>query len=224
MKNKVAIVLCGSGFKDGSEIRESVLTLLALSELGIQSQCFAPDDTQADVINCLTQQPVPQEKRNMLVESARIARGDILPLNQLNPSDYDGILLPGGFGAAKNLCTFALAGSEGTVRSDLKAILEQFLKLHLPIGAICISPAILALTFKTTSLLLTLGEPSEASVAIEKLGHRHQVCQANEFAVDPSHLIYTTPAYMHENASVSEIYQGIHGMIQAMLVAIRNKK
>src|SRR5271154_5663528 len=134
MKKKVAVVLCGSGYLDGSEIRESVGVLWALSKNHAEVQCFAPDADQSDVMNCLTAQPASGERRNQLVEAARIARGKVRPLSHLNAGEFNALIMPGGFGAAKNLCTFASAGAGGTVLPELKKVLEAMHAAKKPIG------------------------------------------------------------------------------------------
>lgn len=214
---KIAVILCGSGYKDGSEIRESVSVLLALSQQGASYRCFAPDDYQADVVNCLTGDQVSGERRHMLVESARIARGDVRPLNQLNAQDFDGVILPGGFGAAKNLCTFAYKGAAGEVRPDVAQVLNAFHAGQKPIGAVCIAPALVALAFKGAGLKLTVGETCEASQEIEKLGHKHEVCLVNQCVVDEAHKIVSTPAYMYDSASLADIYRGIEALVSKVL-------
>lgn len=212
---KIAVILCGSGYLDGSEIRESVGVLWALSAIGVEAHCFAPDSPQSDVVNCLTGKPSNQESRNMLVESARIARGKVQPLTELRTSEYSGLIMPGGFGAAKNLCTFATEGSKGKVQPDLKMILESMHQLQRPIGAVCIAPAILALTFSGKHKLeLTLGAHSEASAEIEKLGHLHVVKQASECHVDLKHGIVSSPAYMYDQAPLHEIFEGIQSLVR----------
>jgi enhancing lycopene biosynthesis protein 2 len=210
---KIAVILCGSGYKDGSEIREAVGTLWALSQHPVQVQCFAPDQDQADVVNCLTGQQMLNEKRNMLVESARIARGQVLPLSQLDPSQFDALIMPGGFGAAKNLCTFAFEGSKGSVLPELKAALEKMNQSKKPIGAICIAPAIVALAFAGKKFELTLGESGEAAGEIEKLGHQHVVCPAHDCHVDRVHRVVTTPAYMYDDAVLADIFTGIQKLV-----------
>ena len=217
MKKKVAVILCGSGYLDGSEIRESVGVLWALSQHNVDVQCFAPDSLQSDVMNCLTGKPATAESRNQLVESARIARGKVLPLTQLKASEFDGLMMPGGFGAAKNLCNFAHAGSKGVVCAELLVVLEAIHAAKKPIGAVCIAPAILALAFKGEALELTVGGQCEASQEIEKLGHRHVVCKASECHVDSAHRVVTTPAYMHDQAPLHEIFTGIQKLTQEVI-------
>lgn len=213
---KIAVVLCGSGFKDGSEIRESVAVLWGLSRLGVQVQCFAPDRPQADVINCLTGKPVAGESRNMLTEAARIARGEILPLTQLRPSQFDGIVIPGGFGVAKNLCSFATEGSKGKVLQEFKDVLVAFHDQNKPIGAVCIAPAAVALTFPGKHFEMTVGGPSEAADEIEKLGHKHILTNASDCHVDTKNKIVTTAAYMCE-APIHEIFEGVKKLTEAII-------
>lgn len=214
---KVAVILCGSGYRDGSEIRESVATLWALSQARAQVQCFAPEGLQADVVNCLTGEVVLHEKRNMLVESARIARGDIKPLTDLKVEQFDALIIPGGFGAAKNLCSFAQKGSGGSVLPELKRVVQGFFDQKKPIGAICIAPAILALALPSKNLTLTVGEGGETSQEIEKLGHRHQVTRVTDCCVDSSHKVVTTGAYMFGSAALHDVFSGIQKCVQAVL-------
>lgn len=208
---KVALLLCGSGFKDGSEIRETVGVLWALSCYKINVQCFALNLDQRDVVNCLNQTEM-NEKRNQLTESARIARGNVLPLEQIQVTSYDGIIIPGGFGVAKNLCDFAFKGAEAAVNPLVSDTLQAFKKLKKPIGAVCIAPVLLALTFKNAHFELTVGKASDAANAIEKLGHKHIVKNADDAHCDFQNKIVTTPAYMYDNASLEDIFTGISKM------------
>jgi enhancing lycopene biosynthesis protein 2 len=213
---KYAVILCGSGYRDGSEIRESVAVLWALSEAGAAAECFALDEPQADVVNCLTGQAVPGEKRNQLVEAARIARGKVRPLPDLAAKPYDGLVLPGGFGAAKNLCTFAAKGSGGTVQPDVQRVLAEFHAAGKPIGAVCIAPAIVALAFRGRGFELTVGARGDASGELEKLGHRHVEKKANEWHLDRHNGIVTTPAYMFDDASLRDVFSGVHGLVREL--------
>lgn len=214
---KVAFILCGSGYRDGSEIRESVAALLALSQAGAEVHCFAPNDAQYDVVNCLTGDPISSEKRNMLVESARIARGEVESLEKLNPADFDALIIPGGFGVAKNLCDFAFKGSQGRVRPDLERVIQAFFSHAKPIGAICIAPALIALSLKSKNLSLTVGEPGETSQEIEKCGHKHIPTRVTESHTDSDNKIVTTGAYMFGSAAIHEVFQGIQSCIKETL-------
>ncbi|MGZ3696415.1 MAG: isoprenoid biosynthesis glyoxalase ElbB [Bdellovibrionota bacterium] len=210
---KAAVVLCGSGYKDGSEIRESVGVLWALAAENMKVQIFAPDLDQFDVVNCATGAAQAGEKRNQLVEAARIARGEIQPLGKLRAQDFDMLVIPGGFGAAKNLCTFAIEGGKGKVLPEMKAVLEGFQSAGKPIGAVCIAPAILALAFPGKKFELTVGAKSEASAEIEKLGHVHVEKAAHEWHIDRKNRVGTTPAYMYDDAPLDKIFSGIKGLV-----------
>lgn len=214
---KVAVILCGSGHKDGSEIRESVAVLWALSQHPVSVQCFAPDADQADVVNCLTGKTDKKQKRNMLVESARIARGDVKPLAELRPEEFAAVILPGGFGAAKNLCDFAVNGASGAVRPELQTALRAFHAAHKPIGAVCIAPVIVAMAFAGAGFDLTVGEAGEAAGAVEQLGHRHVVTQADQVLIDDAHRIVTTPAYMYDDAPLHALFEGIRKLVAAVV-------
>jgi enhancing lycopene biosynthesis protein 2 len=214
---KIAVILAGSGYLDGSEIREAVGVLWASSRAGAKAQCFAPEIWQRDVVDHLTGEPV-HEKREVLVESARIARGNIRPLTELNANDFDALVLPGGYGAAKNLCSFGLEGSAGTVLHDVAKSLHDFHKQGKPIGAACIAPAILALAFRGDGLSLTVGAAGGESAEIEKLGHKHVVTKANEMHIDRKHRIVTTPAYMYGDAELADVFDGIRQMVDEVLV------
>lgn len=213
---KAAVILSGSGFKDGSEIRESVGVLWALSQEGVEAACFALDEPQLDVVNCATGQAVPGEKRNQLTEAARIARGQVQPLSRLDSTQFDFLVIPGGYGVAKNLCDFAMKGSGGQAHPEVKKALEAFHKAGKPIGAVCIAPALLALAFPGQKLELTVGEKSEASGEIEKLGHKHVEKKASEWHCDRRHKVVTTPAYMFDTAPLREIFAGIHGLVREL--------
>jgi enhancing lycopene biosynthesis protein 2 len=214
---KIAVILCGSGFKDGSEIRESVSVLLALDQQGAKVKCFAPDEPQADVVDCLSGQVMKSEKRNMIVEAARIARGEVYPLVELNVDDFDGVIIPGGFGVAKNLCNFAAKGTQAEVHHLLQTLLHKFHAQNKMIGAVCIAPVILALAFKDKKFTMTLGPSSEASMALEKLGHHHKTASVTECVVDAKNKIITSPAYMIDEAPLADIYKGIEALVKEVL-------
>ncbi|MBU6154739.1 MAG: isoprenoid biosynthesis glyoxalase ElbB [Bdellovibrionales bacterium] len=220
MKKKIAVILCGSGFKDGSEIHESVFTLNALSEHGADFQCFAQDAPQADVVDCLSGQAM-SGTRNQRVESARIARGNVKKLSDLDPAQFDALILPGGFGAAKNLCDYAFKGISATVKPEVAHALDGFSKLKKPIGAICIAPMVLALHFKGKGLHLTLGSAdADLEAQLKNLGHHHKACKVTEICVDEASRVVSTPAYMHENPAIHEVNQGITKLVGSVLSMI----
>lgn len=213
-KPMFAIVLSGCGVQDGAEIHEAVLTLLAIDRHGAGYQCFAPDIAQRDVVNHLTGQPVPGESRNVLVESARIARGRIKPLSTFSPAAFDGLILPGGFGAAKNLSSFAVDGPECSVDPDVDAAIRGMAAAGKPIGALCIAPAVVARVLGTVEV--TIGSDAGTAAAIEQMGARHRAAGHGEVVVDAARKLVTTPCYML-NASISQIAEGADAVVRGML-------
>ncbi|HJV23184.1 MAG TPA: isoprenoid biosynthesis glyoxalase ElbB [Holophagaceae bacterium] len=220
----VAVLLAGSGHLDGSEIREAVLALLALDQHGARTQCIAPNADQHHVVDHLTGRESAGQRRNMLSEAGRIARGEVLDLAQAQAADFDALVIPGGFGVAKNLCTFAFKGAQGEVRPDVVAFLKAFLEAGKPVGAICIAPALLAMTLAKLGRkgTLTIGNDEGAAGAIESLGSTHQRHDSPRgIAVDEALNLVTTPAYMFGDARLSDIYTGIE---RAMAEVVRRVK
>lgn len=213
MKKKIAVVLAGCGVYDGAEIHEATLTLLAIHQQGADYQCFAPDMEQAHVINHLTGEEMA-ESRNVLVESARIARGNIRSLSTFKAAEFDAILFPGGFGAAKNLCDFAFRGAACTVNPDVEKAVRAMAKAHKPIGALCISPVVI--TRILGDVAVTIGNDRDTAQAIKAMGGTHQVRSHGEVTVDPRHKVVTTPCYMLD-ANISQIYDGASKVVQAIL-------
>ncbi len=213
---KVGVVLSGCGVYDGAEIHESVLTLLALDRAGAEAVCFAPDAEQMHVVNHLTGQPASGEKRNVLVESARIARGKIQDLKKARAADLDALIFPGGFGAAKNLCDFAVKGADCAVHPEVTRIVREMYQAKKPIGALCIAPAILSKALGDQGPKLTIGTDKETSTALEKMGAKHEACPVREFVVDAEHKLVTTPAYMLANR-ISEAAEGIEKLVKEVL-------
>lgn len=211
---KIAVILSGCGYLDGAEIRESVLTLLALDTEGVQYEIFAPNKNQHHVVNHVSGEEVAGEARNILEESARIARGKIKDLNKLNVSDFSALVMPGGFGVAKNMCSFAFDGSAASVDEEIAKKIRDFKAENKPIGAICITPALIALVLGNQSPTLTIGTDTTTAEELEKLGAKHQNCAASDCVVDEANKIVSTPAYMDDLASLAEIYSGISKLIQ----------
>ncbi len=209
---KIAIILSGCGYLDGAEIRESVLTLLALDKYGAETAIFAPDIPQADVIDHATGK-VTGENRNVLTEAARIARGKIQSLDYLSANDFDALILPGGFGMANNLSNLATQGKDITVLPSVKRIIQQFYEQKKNIGAICISPAIVTAALEA-SITVTIGEDSEN--IITALGGTHQTCNAQEIHIDETNHIISTPAYML-SAPLHHIAEGIDKLVKATI-------
>lgn len=211
---KVAVILSGCGYLDGAEIRESVLSHLSLEELGHEAHFFAPDRNAKDCVNHKEQTQM-EEKRNILLESSRIARGKILPLDQLNPSSFDGLCLPGGFGVAKNLCSFAFDGPTGTVLPEVKNIIQDFFSQQKPIAAICISPALVAMSLPQKGIKLTLGENPEMAQALESLGAKGEICSSAQACHDLENKVFSTPAYMQDDAFLPDVFKGIKDCLSA---------
>jgi enhancing lycopene biosynthesis protein 2 len=210
-KKKVLVLLAGSGAKDGSEIREAVLTLTAIEKAGMSFQCTAPNKLQRDVINFIDDS-VLNEERNILVEAARIARGDILDLATVSMNDYDALAIPGGFGVAKNLCSFAIDGVKATVDADAKRIIREAFTMKKAILAICIAPALVALSLHDLEpeILLTLGLDDGPNQALETIGVKSAKCLSTECIVDEKNKIVSSPAYMDYGASLVDLDMGIN--------------
>ncbi len=212
----IGVVLSGSGWKDGSEIHEAVLTLLHLDRAHAGILMMAPDKQQMDVIDHLDNKPVPGERRNTLIESARIARGDISPIKNISAGDLDGIILPGGSGAMKNLCNFAVKGLEMEVDPHLDKLLKLMRAQHKPMGFICIAPMIAAKVFGSEHPKITIGNNYGTAQKIEAFGAKHVNCPVDEIVVDEATKIVTTPAYMI-GPSISNISIGIEKLVQKVL-------
>ncbi|MDP2634513.1 MULTISPECIES: isoprenoid biosynthesis glyoxalase ElbB [unclassified Pseudoalteromonas] len=211
---KIAVILSGNGVYDGAEINEAVLTLLHIAKAGAAYQCFAPDIDQMHTINHLTGEPMDQN-RNVLIEAARIARGDIKPLTELNAEHFDAVILPGGFGAAKNLCDFAVKGAEAQLQSDIKVACQQFASLKKPAGYICIAPVMIPLIYGAGAKA-TIGNDADTAAAINTLGAEHINCAVNDIIVDKQHKLVSTPAYMLAE-SILEADAGIEKLVTAVI-------
>jgi len=210
----IAVVLSGCGVYDGTEIHESVITLLRLSQRGAHVQCFAPNIAQLHVINHLTGEEMP-ESRNVLVESARIARGEIKDIREAKVDDFDALIVPGGFGAAKNLSRFATEGAACSVQPDVLALAEAFAEAGKPIGLMCISPAIAAKIYGP-GVICTIGKDADTAAAVEKMGGTHQECEVSDIVEDKARKLVSTPAYMLAQ-SISEAASGINKMVDRVL-------
>jgi len=215
---KVAVVLAGCGVYDGSEIHEAVLTLLALDQRGIDYQCFAPNIPQLHVVNHLTGQVAAGETRNVLIEAARIARGKVLDLATANAADFDALLVPGGFGAAKNLGDFAVKGSAMQVQPDFLRFAQAMHKAGKPIGLICIAPVMAAKIFGA-GVECTIGNDAETAAAITAMGGKHIECPVEKAVIDKRNKLVTTPAYMLAQR-IGEAAKGIDECVAAVLAMV----
>lgn len=215
MSKKVAVVLAGCGVFDGAEIHESVLTLLRLDQLGAEVTCLAPDMEQMHVVNHLSGEPEENASRNVLKEAARIARGEIKDIAKVNAADFDAVIVPGGFGAAKNLCTFAVDGPEMTVNPDFLAFMQAAKAAGKTIGLMCIAPAMSA-RILGEGVSCTIGNDAETAAAIEKTGARHENCSVDGIVYDEQNKLVTTPAYMLAGR-ISEAATGISALVDKVI-------
>lgn len=217
MSKKVAVILAGCGVYDGSEIHEAVITLLRLDQKGAQVQCFAPNIEQLHVINHLTGE-VSNESRNVLVESARIARGQVKDLTELSAQHFDALIVPGGFGAAKNLSNFALEGAACSVQPEVLRAAQEFVAAGKPIGLMCIAPAMAAQIFGA-GVVCTIGNDEGTAAALQSMGAVHQECAVDDIIEDNQRKLVTTPAYMLAQ-SISQAASGINQLVDRVLILV----
>lgn len=213
---RVCVVLSGCGVFDGAEIHESVITMLALDRAGAEMLICAPDREQMHVINHHTGQVAEGESRNVRVESARIARGPVADVTEVDAGELDALILPGGFGAAKNLCTFAVAGADCEIDPGVAALVREVHAQGKPIAAVCIAPAVLAKALGDEGPELTIGTDAGTAGALESMGATHVACPVTEFVVDRERKLVTSPAYMLAG-SISEAAEGIEKTVRALM-------
>jgi enhancing lycopene biosynthesis protein 2 len=211
---RVAVVLSGCGYLDGAEIHESVIALLALDRAGAEVQCFAPDKPQLDVVDHRTGQAVEGENRNVLAEASRIARGKIADVAEARAADYDAVILPGGFGAAKNLSSFATDGADCTVDPGVEKLLRDAHAAGKPVGLICIAPAIGARLFPDVEL--TIGSDLGTASALEQMGAHHKSCPVEDYVCDEKAKVVSCPAYML-GPGIKDVAAGIEGLVEEVL-------
>lgn len=219
---KIGVLLSGCGVMDGSEIHEAVLTLLAIDKEEMEAVCIAPDSDQAQVMNHLINKPM-NEKRNMLVEAARIARGKIKDLKDIKANDIDAIIMPGGFGAACNLSTFASKGKDSKVLPEVENLLRELHRNKKPIGAICIAPNIIANVFGKEKVELTIGTDPNTANILGAMGAKHINKRVDEIVIDEKNNVVTTPAYML-GKSPKEIEAGITKLVKAIAKMVQKEK
>lgn len=216
MKKKVGVLLAGCGFRDGAEINEAVLTLLCLDIKGAEAICMAPDISQAKVINYLTGK-TENETRNVLVESARIARGKIKNIKDVKQEDLDALILPGGSGATNNFIDKSNQDSK-TYRliPEVRSLIRSMHSKGKPIGAICIAPKTIAIALNDHNPEITIGDDKKTSAEIESIGGHHFKCGVEEIHIDQKNKIVTTPAYMI-GPGIKDVYKGIDRLVEAVL-------
>jgi len=216
MAKKIGVLLAGCGVYDGSEIHEAVITLLALDRAGAEVVMCAPDVAQMHVVNHLTGEPEPGVVRNVLVESARIARGKIRDVAGVQAKELDGLILPGGFGAAKNLCDFAVKGKDCTMHPEVARLVRDVHAQGKPVAAVCIAPALLARVLGKEAPQITIGTDADTAAALEAMGARHVSCSVTEHVVDRQRKLITTPAYMLAQR-ISEAAAGIEKTVAELM-------
>lgn len=231
MSYKIGVLLSGNGVYDGSEIHESVFTLLAIDENKGEAVCMAPNVEQHHVVNHITGDEMP-EKRNVLVEAARIARGAISDLTNMKAEQLDALVIPGGFGAAKNLTKWAFSGPDGEIHADVKRIINEFVTAKKPVVGLCMGPTVIAKALEGAGLheRLTVGTTSEASpydiaaisAGMEKTGAVAEAKTIQEIAVDAKNRIITAPCYMME-ASISDVRENIKMAIDQLFEMLESE-
>ena len=213
---KVGVLLAGCGVQDGSEIYESVLTLLALEKAGAAWLAMAPDAEQAHVVNHYTGEEDRRSTRRTLTEAARLVRGKISSINEISAHDIDALIIPGGYGVVKNLCTFAVDGADARVNPHAERLIQELHGLGKPIGAICVAPVLVALALPNQNLQLTVGDDAATSLALTRIGAQHRITTVDEIWVDEANNIVSTPAFMLAN-SVGEAETGINKLVAQVL-------
>ena len=218
MAKKIGVVLAGCGVYDGSEIHEAVITLLAIDRNGAAAVCMAPDIPQMHVVNHLSGEVAAGETRNVLVEAARIARGKIRDIATVRAAELDALILPGGFGAAKNLCDFAVKGASCSVNPEVARLLREMVATRKPVAAVCIAPAVLSKVLGADKVphQLTIGTDAGTAAALTNMGSQHIPCPARDFVVDRANKIVSTPAYMLAGG-IAEAAEGIEKCVKALI-------
>ena len=218
MAKKIAVLLSGCGVYDGSEIYETVLTLLRLDQSGAEYQCIAPNDQMMHVINHQSGEEMA-ESRNILTEAARLARGNIVDLADADQNDFDGLILPGGFGAAKNLCDFAVKGADMSIRDDVVTFVRSFHQAQKPVGLMCIAPVMVPQIFGEKAQC-TIGTDPDVAGAVNAMGGEHQDRSVDDICVDAANKLVTTPAYMLASG-LFEASKGIYALVDEVLSMIK---
>lgn len=218
---RFAVILSGCGRADGSEIYETVSALYAINASKNAYQCFAPNILQAKTVDLYNRSDT-SEKRNVLIESARLARGNIFDLKKFKADDYDAVIFPGGMGAVTNWCDYASKGLACKINPEIERVIKESYANHLVIGAMCIAPTLLALVLGGEHIRFTLGADSVNTKELETLGAVHKETSATGVCVDKEHRICTTPAYMLAT-NISEIFAGAEKMISEMIIILNEK-
>ena len=223
MSNKVGVLLSGCGYQDGSEVYEAVLTILALERAGAQVRALAPDMDQNEVINHYSGQEARGEAlgpaSSVIAQAARIVRGKITSVKEVSGHDFDALIIPGGFGVVKNLCTFAVDGEDADVHPEVRRLITEINSLEKPIGAICIAPVLVALVLGSKHPTLTIGNDGKVALALQKFGAHHRETALEEIAVDVPNKIVSTPAFMLAKDAL-DAEPGINKLVEKVLSLI----
>ena len=221
---KIGVLLSGCGVYDGVEIQEAVLTLLAIEEIGAEAICISVDENQYHVVNHITGDEMP-ESRNMMIEAARISRGNIHEISTISPADIDALVIPGGFGSAKNFTKWAFSGPEGEINSKVKLLIVNMVNVGKPIVALCVSPIVVAKALENSSIhaKMTIGSNQEKSPydinafsqGMESIGVNSEMKTLREILIDTENKIITAPCYMME-ASILEVRNNIKNAFEAL--------
>jgi enhancing lycopene biosynthesis protein 2 len=211
----VAVILSGCGHRDGSEITEAVSTLIGLSEAGATYKIFAPE-MEFSVVDPQTGNAT-SERRQVIGEATRIARRQVQPLSELKAVDFEALALPGGFGAAVNLCSWAIDGAKCAVHPEVERVLQEFYKAEKPIAAVCIAPALVARVLGSHGITVTIGNDVATANEISKTGALHENCAVDDFVSDREHRIITAPAYMYDDANPFQVFSGIRKAIRELV-------
>ena len=215
-EKRVGVILAGSGYLDGAEIQEATLTLLFLDKRGAKVTAMAPDVKQMHVVDHVKGEPSGSESRNVLAEAARITRGAIVDVKSVKAADLDALILPGGFGVAKNLCTFATEGVKLEVNPDVERLVRDMAAAGKPLGFVCIAPVIAAKVLGSRKVRITIGNDPATAAAINALGAVHVDSPVDQIVVDERNKVVSTPAYML-GPSIAPVAAGIERLVGAVL-------
>ncbi len=215
-QRRVGVLLSGCGFLDGAEIHEAACTLLSLDRRKARLVAMAPRVPQLHVVDHLAKAPAQGQSRDVLAESARLVRGNITDLAEVKAADLDALILPGGFGVAKNLCSFAVEGAKMQVLPDVADLVLAMRAAGKPMGFVCIAPVVAARVLGAEGVRVTIGDDAATAAAVESWGARHVVCKVDEIAVDERLKVVSTPAYML-GPWIADVAEGIDKLVARVL-------
>ncbi|MEO0336907.1 MAG: isoprenoid biosynthesis glyoxalase ElbB [Pseudomonadota bacterium] len=206
-KKRIAVILAGCGYVNGSETTESVASLISIGQLGAEAQCFSINKNFES----------PEGSRSLITESGLLCRDQVIDLAELKEEAFDGLLIPGGFGVAKHLCHWYDEGAQCFVEPQISKTIQGFYDASKPIGALCIAPALVAKVLGQNEITVTIGNDKETATELEKTGAIHEDCDVDDFVTDRAHKVISSPAYMYDNASPHQVFKGIHGLVSELV-------